>query len=420
MRAHPLEAIQARAADFRAVLAIPAFATYQLGNVVMTTGFWMQRIGVGWVTWQLTESEAWLGIVALAELFPSILTAMWGGAMVDRHPTPRIMYWGQIVSALISLALAMAYFAEVLTPWAIVALMVGLGAVSGVLLPARLAMARYLAPPELLPAALAVNSTGFNLSRFVGPALAAGLLALGSAGLVFALAAAGFIALAFALHRIRDVPPQQAPHPATTDGMLTILRDLRATPLILGILLLQFAQGILIRPASELFPAYAEVAFDAGAVGLGLLNAALGVGAILGALAFSKSRDTAQALRQIVTTGAVFALSLLVFSVTGLFWLALAILVVHGAAMSASNIAALAYVQLEAPQDRLGRILALYTLIFRVGPAVGAFVFGITAEVSSLALTGFFFGLAGFGATVGIGTKLLKERTVYAGRPGSY
>lgn len=193
--------------------------------------------------------------------------------------------------------------------------------------------------------------------------------------------------------------------------MLTILRDLHATPVILGILVLQFAQGILIRPATELFPAYAEVAFDAGAIGLGLLNAALGVGAIIGALAFSKSRGTAQALRQIVITGAVFALSLLLFSLTRLFWFALAILVVHGAAMSASNIAALAYVQLEAPQDRVGRILALYTIIFRVGPAAGAFVFGIAAEVSSLALTGFVFGLAGLIATLGIGAKLPRERT---------
>lgn len=414
MRTHPLEAIRARAADFRAVFAIPAFATYQLGNVIMTTGFWMQRIAVGWVTWQLTESEAWLGIVASAELFPSILTAVWGGAMADRHPAPRIMYWGQIASALVALGLASAYFADALTPWVIVALMVALGAVSGMLLPARLAMARYLAPPELLPSALAVNSTGFNLSRFVGPALAAGLLVVGSAGLVFAVAAAGFLALAVALHRIRDVPPQQAPHPASTDGMLTILSDLRATPVILGILALQFAQGILIRPASELFPAYAEVAFDAGALGLGLLNAALGVGAIVGALAFSKSRGTAQALRQIVTTGAVFALSLLVFSLTGLFWLALAILVVHGAAMSASNIAALAYVQLEAPQDRLGRVLALYTIIFRVGPAAGAFVFGLTAEVTSLSLTGVAFGLLGLAATLIIGANLMKQRISHA------
>lgn len=411
MRAHPLEAIRARTADFRAVFGIPAFATYQLGNVVMTTGFWMQRIGVGWVTWQLTESEAWLGLVASAELFPSILTAMWGGALADKHPAPRIMYWGQIASAAIALGLALMFFAGALTPWAIVTLMVALGAVSGLLLPARLAMARYLAPPKLLPSALAVNSTGFNLSRFVGPALASGLLVLGSAGLVFAVAAGGFLALAVALHRIRDVPPHQAPHPASTDGMLKILRDLRATPLILGILVLQFAQGILIRPASELFPAYAEVAFDAGAIGLGLLNAALGVGAILGALAFTKSRDTYHALRQIVITGAVFALSLLAFSVTGLFWLALLILVVHGASMAASNIAALAYVQLESPLDRLGRILALYTVIFRVGPAAGAFVFGLTAEVTSLKLTGVGFGLMGLVATLLIGAKLMTQRT---------
>lgn len=414
MRAHPLEAVRARVADFRAVFAIPAFATYQLGNVVMTTGFWMQRIGVGWVTWQLTESEAWLGIVASAELFPSILTAMWGGALADRHPSPRIMYWGQIASALVSVALALLYMTGDLTPWVIVVLMVTLGAVSGVLLPARLAMARYLAPPDLLPSALAVNSTGFNLSRFVGPALAAGLLLVGSVGLVFAVSAAGFLALAIALHRIRDTPPQQAPQTASTDGTLTILKGLTDTQLILWVLLLQFAQGILIRPASELFPAYAEVAFDKGAVGLGLLNASLGVGAIIGALIFSKSRGTLDALRQILVTGSVFALSLLLFSVTGLFWLALLILVLHGAAMSASNIAALAYVQLEAPQDRVGRILALYTIIFRVGPAVGAFAFGLSAEATSLTLTGCVFAVLGLSATLGIGLILLQKGRYYA------
>ena len=163
-----------------------------------------------------------------------------------------------------------------------------------------------------------------------------------------------------------------------------------------------------------MFPAYAEVAFDSGAVGLGLLNAALGVGAILGALALSKARSGSQALRQIVITSIVFALSLLVFSVTGLFWLALLILVVHGSSMAASNIAALAYVQLEAPQDRLGRILALYTIIFRVGPATGAFAFGLTAEVTSLSLTGVAFGLLGLAATLIIGANLMQKGIYHA------
>ncbi|MEL6572401.1 MAG: MFS transporter [Pseudomonadota bacterium] len=410
MRAHPLESVRSRFADFRAVFAIPAFATYQLGNITMTTGFWMQRIGVGWVTWKLTGSEAWLGLVASAELFPSLLTAVWGGRLADKHPAPRIMYWGQIASAAVSVALALLYIMGGLTPIVMVVLMAALGAVSGLLLPARLAMARYLAPPDLLPSALAVNSTGFNLSRFVGPALAAGLLVLGSAGWVFGVAAIGFLALAVALHSIRDIPPQTEPKPAATISTLAVVKDLRHVPLILSILLLQFAQGLLIRPASELFPAYAEVAFGRGEVGLGLLNAALGVGAIFGALLFSKSRETRQAMQQIMGMSAVFALSLLVFVLTANFWLALLILVVHGAAMSASNIAALAYVQLEAPQDRLGRILGLYTIIFRVGPAIGAFAFGISAEVTNLTLTGVPFALAGLAATGGLGAYIGLHR----------
>ncbi|MCI5112821.1 MAG: MFS transporter [Marivita sp.] len=411
MRAHPLEAVRARIADFKAVFAIPAFATYQAGNLIMTTGFWMQRIAVGWVTWELTGSEAWLGTVAFAELFPSLLTALWGGSLADRHAAPRIMYWGQIASAAVSVSLALLYFSGGLTPWAMAGMMAVLGAVSGVLLPARLSMARHLAPPKLLSSALAVNSTGFNLSRFLGPALAAGLLVLGSAGLVFTVSAIGFLALSIALYRIRNVPAQTDRVVSTQPvNMAGVLRDLLHAPLILGVLMLQLAQGLLIRPASELFPAYSEVAFGRGEVGLGLLNAALGIGAILGALLMSKAQDGRAALVQILTTSAVFALSLLVFAVTSVFWLALAVLLLHGATMSSSNIAALAYVQLEAPQDRLGRILSLYTIIFRVGPALGAFLFGITAEATSLMTTGISFALAGLLATGGLALFILKPR----------
>lgn len=411
MRAHPLEAVRARVADFRAVFAIPAFATYQAGNVIMTTGFWMQRIAVGWVIWELTGSEAWLGTVAFAELFPSLLTALWGGSLADRHAAPKIMYWGQIASAAVSVSLAGLYFADALTPWTMTAIMAVLGAVSGVLLPARLSMARHLAPPKLLSSALAVNSTGFNLSRFIGPALAAGLLVVGSAGLVFSVSAMGFLVLSYALYRIRNVPAQAARPPVTPDiNMLGILCDLSHSPLILGVLLLQLAQGLLIRPASELFPAYAEVAFGRGEIGLGLLNAALGIGAILGALLMSKAQDKSNALAQILTTSTVFALSLLIFALTQTFWLALVILVLHGATMSSSNIAALAYVQLEAPQDRLGRILSLYTIIFRVGPAMGAFLFGVTAEATGLMATGVGFALSGLLATAGLGLFIFKPR----------
>lgn len=410
MRTHPLETVRAQIADFKRVFAIPGFAIYQVGNLVMTIGFWMQRIGVGWVTWQLTQSEAWLGAVAFAELFPSIFTAIWGGVLADKHAAPRIMFWGQIATATVSVALACLYFMDTLSAPVIVLLMAILGAVSGVLLPARLAMARHLSPPDLLPSALAVNSTGFNLSRFIGPALAALLLVVGSAGLVFAVAAAGFLSLAVALHRIRHVPSQQE---ATNDlpaaGTWDVLKGLLETPLILGVMLLQLIQGLLIRPASELFPAYSEVAFDRGEVGLGLLNAALGIGAIVGALLLTRSREKDAALRQILEMSGIFAATLLCFAITQSFWLALIILVIHGATMSASNIAALTYVQLQAPPNRLGRILSLYTIIFRVGPAVGAFCFGAAAEATGLMTTGVLFALAGLATTGALWVLILGK-----------
>ncbi|MEM9429319.1 MAG: MFS transporter [Pseudomonadota bacterium] len=411
MRAEIVHAARARASDLTAVFAVRPFALYSIGNVAMTNGLWMQRIALGWVVWELTGSEAWLGLVAFAELFPSIFTALFGGWLADRYPSTRVMFWGQVAGGLAPLTLAILSWAGLLTPTLILVLMCYFGAVMGALLPARLAMASYLAPTPLLPAALAVNSMGFNVSRLLGPALAAGLLIWASAALVFALAALSFLVLCWTLHAIRHVPRQAPAHPPGPPvDMARVLADLVRTPAVFGVILLQLAQGVLIRPASELFPAYAEVSFGRGADGLGLLNAALGAGAIIGAVAFTRTQEGRAALVQILSSAAVFAASLLVFAVTGVFWLALLVLVVHGAAMTASNIAALAYVQIQTPPERLGRVLSLYTIVFRVAPALGAFTFGVTAEVAGLTATGLGFGIAGLAATGLLALLILRPR----------
>lgn len=411
MRAGLVTSARAQYGDFASVFAIRPFAIYQTGNIVMTIGFWMQRIAIGWVTWELTGSEAWLGLIAFAELFPSLLTAIWGGRIADRHPSTHVMFWGQIGSALIALALALTHAAGVLTPYMILVVMVLLGAVSGGILPARLAIASFLVPRDLLPTALAVNSTGFNLSRFVGPALAAGILVVASATLVFLCALAGFLAFALALHLIRHTPRHgETPDPGLSEtSTLKVFRDVAARPLIFCVVLLQLAQGILVRPMSELFPAYASTVFQGGEVVLGLLNAALGIGAVIGALALSRARENRAALRQIFWMSLVFAVSLIVFSQLHLLWIAMIVLLVYGLTMSASNIAALAFVQLNTPQDRLGRVLSLYTIVFRVGPAIGAFVFGVMAQHMSLATTGLAFGLLGLLVTIGIAVWLWHE-----------
>lgn len=412
MRAMILDAARGRAADFRAVFRIAPFRIYQTGAILMTVAFWMQRVAVGWLIWQMTGSEAWLGLVAFAELFPAILTGLIGGALADRSSAPQVMFWGNLSLVGVSAALLVLSLAGWLTPWVVLMLMVVIGAISGLILPARLSMATFLVPIALLPTALAVNSTGFNLSRFVGPALAAGILALGQADWVFGISVLGYGAFSFALFLIRDARPhaERAPRAQGDSGSVwAVIRALPGAPVVLGVIVLQFATGVLIRPASELFPAFAETVFHRGVTGLGFLNAALGLGAIVGALAFSRTQTPLAALRQIVGSALLFAAALLAFVATTNFTLALIMLVLHGAAMTSSNIAALGYVQINTPTERLGRVLSLYAVVFRAGPALGAFLFGLSAEGMGLGATGLIFGLAGLAAILGLGAFVINR-----------
>lgn len=380
MRLIPLGAPAARLAEFKDVFAIRDFRTYQIGNAFSMLGFWMQRVAIGWVTWEMTGSEAWLGLVAFAELFPSLLTGLLGGILADRWPRVRVMLWGQVGVAAISGAFWLSYASGTLTPLGIAWLMVGLGAVSGLVLPSRLAMASVLVPGPKLSTALAVNSTSFNLARFVGPALAGLWLVLFGASGIFALAMLSYLAFVYCL-AVMTIDERSSG--ARTTNRL-VLQGLAAATLVLAVMGVQLVQGLALRPASEVFPAFADEVFDMGALGLGLLNAALGIGAMVGALAFGAGASQGSALRQVFAGSLIFAASLAVFAVAGPFWLALLVLAIQGAAMSSSNIAALTFVQTQTPDDQLGRVLSLYTLVFRAAPALGALCFGVSAELLGL------------------------------------
>lgn len=399
MRAMILEAATARIADLKAVSREPDFGLYILGHFATTIGFWMQRISVGWLAWVLTGSEAWLGIIAFAELFPSILTSLAGGHLADRISRTRIMLVGQVVVAAVSAALAIGHAGGWLSIEILAGMMVLLGVVAGGMLPARLAMPHLLVSREMLPSALALNSTTFNLSRLIGPALAAPILVAGGASAVFLAAFAVNAVFLIVLWRIHRRAGRSTPQ---TGGVSfgRVLGDLLRARDLAAVIALQFAQGALIRPASELFPAFADEVFAAGPTGLSVLNAAVGVGAIVGALGFVKARADGAALATITLTSAILCVALAAFGLTSSLWVGAALMVVYGATMGISNVVALAYVQDHVPSERLGRVLSVYGIVFRVAPALGALGFGLSAEFAGLHSTTIVFSILGGAATL--------------------
>ena len=342
MRAMLLQGAAARLADFRLALAEDDYRRYALGHFSATVAFWMQRIAIGWTVWTLTGSATWLGLIAFAELFPSIVASFLGGDLADRTSRPRVMMAGQVGVTAVSATLLWLHLTDGLTAGAVALAMAALGVVAGAMLPARLSMPQELVRAELLPSALAVNATGFNLSRMIGPAIAAPLLALLGPGAVFAVCVLANVAFVAVLAPIAWRPGPRGPSARVPTR--EVFEDLARERLTLSVILLQFAQGALVRPVSDLFPAFADRAFGAGEAGLAALNAALGIGAILGAVGLAKPREDAAALRFLLWSSLALCGSLLAFGLAGGLGAALLMLLLHGAALTATNIGALAYV----------------------------------------------------------------------------
>ena len=204
-------------------LSHPNYRVYATGNVISLIGTWMQRIAVGWVTWQLTHSGAWLGIMSFAELFPSTFVAPLAGAYVDRHDGLSVTRVTQTLLMLQAASLAALAFADSLTIWALLALTGFQGIVTAFNQPARLSIISALVPQRDLPVAVAINSITFNTARFLGPSAAGLAIIAAGPAWAFACNTVTFLAFLVSLWRIRI-----ARAPAETKRRKSLARDIGA------------------------------------------------------------------------------------------------------------------------------------------------------------------------------------------------
>ena len=354
------------------------FAIYTAGSAVTLVGLWVQRLGVGWLTWELTYSGFWLGVVAFADLFPAVVVGPFAGVLADRLDRLRLALICQGLSLLQTVLLFVLTWSGLIEIVSLVALTAFLGAVRAVYMPVRLSLVPSLVKADDVLAAVAISSLIFNLARFVGPALAGLVITVWGVAPTFALYAVTVAALLFALTRLRmERGPAAA---ARRGGMLVeIAEGVRYTvrhPAIGPLLLLLLTISVLARPVGELLPGFADVVFARGAGGLAWLTSAVGLGAVAGGVWLAKRGSAAGLLTIALYGGGGCAVSLLLFTGTNLFWVAVPAAAIFGGAMVSSAIATQTLI-LGAVEDAVrGRVLSLYGVIFRGGPAVGSLVMG--------------------------------------------
>ena len=380
-------AARARSSRARALLINRNYTLFMIGSFVSATASWIQSVALGWLVLDLGHSAFLLGLVGFARMVPLLVFSFPAGALADRVDRRRMLMvtqWGSVMTAA---PLALATWLGLASIPLIVALALLAGLCDAFAWPVWSVFIKDLVGPERLRTAVAVNSTRFNLTRVIGPSIGGILLAAWGATLCFAVAAAAALGVVVACTLIRLPPyPKRASGPwlpALGEG----LRYAAATPQVRRLLLLTSGLGIFALPYQQLLPAVAREMLDQGPEGLGLLMAAVGVGAILGSIMSGTAlvQRNAQALLFALPVG--LGLSIVALgAATALLPAALALALVGLCSIGYMSIAN-ASVQLAARDDLVGRVMGLWTVVQAGMMPVGSLLLGAIADAIGLGRT---------------------------------
>lgn len=388
-------------------LAHRDYRLYSVGASASFLGTWIYRTALGWLAWELTRSPAWLGIVVFCEVLPIIALVPLTGAVTDRLGAYRIFRAGQISGSAVMAGLALATALDAMTIELLLVFVVLNGINMSLMQPAYFALVANLVPREDLSPAVALQSSMVQTARFIGPAIAGGLILWQGAAAAFAVNAVSYMGMVAALLALAYRDP---PRPAGIGGGLfgDVARGLRYTAgheTIRTLLLMTVAFSVLLRPVVELLPAFVSEVFGRGADGLATLLSAAGAGAILGSLWIAR-RGTADGLTRLFgATGIAAAIALAGFASTGTFWLAVVLMTVYGLLANVNSICSQILIQNCVDPAMRARVMSLVGLTFRAVPAASAALFGGLATLFGLGPP--IVAAAGLGAVAGLWTLSL-------------
>jgi MFS family permease len=350
--------------------------------VVSLSGNWMQIVAEMWLVLRLTDSGVAVGVTSALQFLPVLLFGAWGGLLADRIPKRGLLMVTQAAMAIPALtlfALAASGSAEL---WMVFALVFARGAVNAIDNPTRQSFVIEMVGPERVVNAVSLNSVIVHSARIVGPALAGIAIALWGVAPCFLLNALTFVAMIVALWRMRPDELVAAPLAEREPGALrAALRYVRATPELLIPLGLMAVVGTLTLNFQVVLPLLAKFSFHSDASVYSTLVAAMGVGAVVGALATGARGRVSPGL--LIRASAWLGALTLVLAAAPTLPLALIALPALGAASVVFAAGVNSALQLSVEPAMRGRVMALYSVVFLGSTPIGGPLVGWIAQAAS-------------------------------------
>jgi len=387
-----------------APLSHATFRAVWLASLASNFGGLIQSVGSAWLMTSITTSDDMVALVQASITLPIMLFSLASGAIADSFDRRRVIIIAQLFMLAVSIALTVCAYLGLITPWMLLAFTFLIGCGTALNNPSWQASVGDMVPRDHLPAAVALNSINFNLTRSVGPAIGGAIVAAFGAAAAFAVNAFSYIALIVVIFRWKpDLPKSNLPRETMGRAMTAGLRYVAMSPHIETVLFRAFVFGGTAVVILALLPLVARDLLQGDALTYGALLGCFGIGAIGGA--FISGR-----LRQAISTEWIVRLAFVGFAICAVACALGGQLAITGAGLligGASWVLALSLfnvtVQLSTPRWVVGRALALYQTATFGGMALGAWLWGLAAETYSveralLVASGFLV----FGALVGL------------------
>ena len=363
-----------------ALLGTRRFGTFWFASLLANIGTWAQQVAQPWLLLSLGASPFLLGLDAFALSAPVLLLTVVGGALADRADRRRTIAFFQSIQMLCPVLLVLLLVTGAVQPWVVIVLSLVVGITDALSMPSFQSIVPSIVEREQIPSGIALNTTQFNLSRILGPALAGVLMA--SAGLAGAFAVSALSYVPFILVALWVLPrtARAAPDARLLDHhqLWAGVREVLHEPGLRGGLATVLATATLSAPLLTFCPVLVKEVFQGSAGDFSTALGAFGVGGLIGAiglLALDPHRD-----RRPLSTwfAAAYGAIVVLAALNRWAWVLPALLVLAGVAMTASNASVNALLQSSAPPQLRGQTVSLFMLAMRGGMALGSLVTGAT------------------------------------------
>jgi MFS family permease len=389
-------------------LRVRNYRLYYLGQIVSTSGTFMQSIAQSWLVLKLSSSGIALGVVTALQYLPILFLAPYGGVIADRFSKRKILYFTQSISGLLAIFLWALVATDLVKLWMVFVLAFFLGVTSAFDNPARQSFVVELVGEDELKNAVTLYSTLVNLARIIGPAIAGVLISTVGLALCFLLNGLSYGAVVIMLFLIHAGELKIAPPPARAKGqLLEGFRYMLANPVLKNILLMLVIIGTLTFEFQVSLPLIAKFTFNGDASSYASLSMAMGIGAVAGGLFIAGQRKFSPL--SLVRAALFFGLAVLAASMMPSLSLTILVMVLVGVSSIAFTSLGNSILQLESSPQMRGRVMSFWAIAFLGSSTIGGPIVGWFAEYFGPRWGLAIGGIAGVVAA-GLGWRALRNR----------